>query len=49
VVVLIEIGKVEIEWHVSTQLGAKGIQKLFENAEPTPINIAEFKLIMQLC
>ncbi|MBE6329259.1 MAG: hypothetical protein E7072_03955 [Bacteroidales bacterium] len=32
-------GKVEIEWHVSTELGAKGIQKLFENAEPTPINI----------
>ena len=38
-VVLIEIGKVEIEWHVSTELGAKGIQKLFDNAEPTPINI----------
>ena len=32
-------GKVEIEWHVSTELGAKGIRKLFENAEPTPINI----------
>lgn len=28
-----------IEWHVSTELGAKGIQKLFDNAEPTPINI----------
>ena len=37
-VVLIEIGKVEIEWHVSTELGAKGIQKLFDNAKPT-INI----------
>ena len=24
-------GKVEIEWHVSTQLGAKGIQKLFKD------------------
>lgn len=24
-------GKVEIEWHVSTQLGAKGIQKLFND------------------
>ena len=32
-------GKVEIEWHVSTELGAKGIQKLFDNAKPTPINI----------
>lgn len=32
-------GKVEIEWHVSTELGAKGIQKLFDNAEPLPINI----------
>jgi hypothetical protein len=31
VVVLIEIGKVEIEWHVSTELGAKGIQKLFND------------------
>lgn len=28
-----------IEWHVSTELGAKGIQKLFDNAKPTPINI----------
>mgnify|MGYP003304414832 CR=1 FL=1 len=32
-------GKVEIEWHVSTELGAKGIQKLFDNAKPAPINI----------
>lgn len=32
-------GKVEIEWHVSTELGAKGIQKLFDNVKPTPINI----------
>ena len=28
-----------IEGHVSTELGAKGIQKLFDNAKPTPINI----------
>jgi hypothetical protein len=38
VVVLIEIGKVEIEWHVSTELGAKGIQKLFKTQDP-PIKI----------
>ncbi len=24
-------GKVKIEWHVSTELGAKGIQKLFND------------------
>jgi hypothetical protein len=32
-------GKVKIEWHVSTELGSKGIQKLFKNAKPAPINI----------
>ena len=31
-------GKVGIEWHVSTELGAKGIRKLFETQDP-PIKI----------
>ncbi len=31
-------GNVEIEWHVSTELGAKGIQKLFKTQNP-PIKI----------
>ena len=31
-------GKVEIEWHVSTELGAKGIRKLFKTQDP-PIKI----------
>ena len=39
-------GNVEIEWHVSTELGAKGIQKLFKTQDP-PIKI-DVKYIKQL-